>query len=69
LAFHELLGEPASDPANNDGCDPTDCLTFHRVLPFQGGHVSAIRDRQNLTSNQSVKSLAGHRQNAALTTV
>jgi hypothetical protein len=29
LAFHELLGEPASDSANDDGGDPTDLLFFH----------------------------------------
>jgi hypothetical protein len=71
LALHELFGEPASDPTDDDGYDPTDCLTFHGVLPFQGGHASdpAIRDRRNLTTNQSVKSRAGHRQNVALTTV
>jgi len=28
LAFHELLGEPASDSANDDGGDPTDLLFF-----------------------------------------
>src|SRR5215831_13722440 len=29
LAFHELLGKPASDSANDDGGDPTDLLFFH----------------------------------------
>src|SRR5689334_16118112 len=71
LAFHELLGEPASNTANDNGRNPTDRLTFHGVLLFQDGHASdsAIRDRRILTSNQSVESRAGHRQNEALTTV
>src|SRR5215831_7293170 len=29
LTFHELLGEPASDSANDDGGDPTDLFFFH----------------------------------------
>jgi hypothetical protein len=29
LTFHELLGEPARDTANDDGCNPTDFLIFH----------------------------------------
>jgi hypothetical protein len=34
LALHELLSEPAGDPADNDGCDPADLMLFHwRFLP------------------------------------
>jgi hypothetical protein len=29
LALHELLGEPAGNSANDDGCDPADLLLFH----------------------------------------
>jgi hypothetical protein len=29
LALHELLSEPAGDPADNDGCDPADLMLFH----------------------------------------
>src|SRR5262249_6841134 len=32
LALHELLGEPASDSANDDSCDPADLLILHGVL-------------------------------------
>jgi hypothetical protein len=32
VALHELLGEPSSDSADNDGCDPADLLIFHGVL-------------------------------------
>src|SRR5262249_3440627 len=37
-------------PANDNGCDPTDCLIFHRTLPCQGGQASdpATRDRRVL---------------------
>jgi hypothetical protein len=44
LAFHELLGEPASNATNNDCCYPTDCLTFHVTLPGECDLV--IRDRR-----------------------
>jgi hypothetical protein len=49
LAFHELLGEPASDSANDDGCDPTDLVLFHWCFLLAGrlsiNHIS-IRDPQ-----------------------
>jgi hypothetical protein len=32
VALHELLGEPSSDSADNDGCDPADLLIFHGIL-------------------------------------
>jgi hypothetical protein len=33
LAFHELLGEPASDPTNDDGCNPAYLCVLHGYLP------------------------------------
>src|SRR5262249_5325281 len=32
LTFHELLGEPASDPADDDGCDPAYLCVVHGYL-------------------------------------
>src|SRR5215510_8777791 len=32
LAFHELLGEPASDPTNDDGCNPAYLGVLHGYL-------------------------------------
>src|SRR3974390_3116840 len=32
LAFHELLGEPASNAANDDSCDPSNFRMFHGTL-------------------------------------
>jgi hypothetical protein len=32
LAFHELLGELASDPANDDGCNPAYLCVLHGYL-------------------------------------
>src|SRR5215831_11844232 len=42
LAFHELLGEPASDSANDDCGDPTDLLFFHCRFLLGRPSLSAI---------------------------
>src|SRR5215216_5190464 len=39
LALHDLFGEPAGDSANDDRCDPADCLVFHRVPPIAWGQA------------------------------
>jgi hypothetical protein len=42
LALHELLGEPASDSANDDGCDPADLLLFDCFLLAGGQSYPTI---------------------------
>jgi hypothetical protein len=42
LALHELLGEPAGDSANDDGCDPADLLLFHCLLLAGGQSYPTI---------------------------
>jgi hypothetical protein len=41
LALHELLGEPAGDSANDDGCYPTDLMLFHlEISPSKAAKLS-----------------------------
>src|SRR5215204_1301987 len=39
LALHDLFGEPAGDSANDDRCDPADCLVFHRPSSYSMGQA------------------------------
>src|SRR5215204_6860440 len=35
LALHDLFSEPAGNFANDDRCDPADCLVFHSADPMR----------------------------------
>src|SRR6186713_1202250 len=37
VTLHELLCQPASDAANDDGCDPTHSSVSHRLISSKRG--------------------------------
>jgi hypothetical protein len=38
VTLHELLCQPACDAADDDGCDPTHSIVFHRLISSKKAH-------------------------------